>query len=375
MNIYWYWPFARCEELGLAEATLRPADRLVIHSLGGPTGLNEARDARYRLIATLPPAAPVREGSLSWVLSRSRTYVSRVVQRRKLIRSGEFDVCHIIFLNYFTDVIDLVRLRRRLPVVCTVNDVTPHQRRLPKKVETMLLGRLYRNAGALVVYHDWLRQTLIADFHVPAESVAVIPYQVPELGDAPDLQSRLGERMVLFFGTFRHNKGIASLLEAIELLDGERERDIRFHFAGRGSPDEEARVRLAARSDPRIIADIGWKTAAEKAALYRSATLVVLPYTSFSSQSGVLHEAYAYRVPVVVADVGALGRTVQEDRTGWVVPPNAPAMLAAALGDALSSRDAYEAALAQTQRVAAARSPAAVGGALRDLYDHVVRGS
>jgi glycosyltransferase involved in cell wall biosynthesis len=45
---------------------------------------------------------------------------------------------------------------------------------------------------------------------------------------------------------------------------------------------------------------------------------VVLPYTSFASQSSVLLQAYSYGKPVVVTNVGGLAEAVFEDQTGEV---------------------------------------------------------
>ena len=45
----------------------------------------------------------------------------------------------------------------------------------------------------------------------------------------------------------------------------------------------------------------------------------------------MLQDAYAHHVPLVVSDVGALGETVRDDRTGWVVTPGDVDGLAATL--------------------------------------------
>jgi glycosyltransferase involved in cell wall biosynthesis len=72
--------------------------------------------------------------------------------------------------------------------------------------------------------------------------------------------------------------------------------------------------------------------AAETAAYFAAADIVVLPYErSFEAQSGVLMEAYAYGRPVVVTNVGAIGDTVRRDGTGEVVEPGDPEAMAVAL--------------------------------------------
>ena len=83
-------------------------------------------------------------------------------------------------------------------------------------------------------------------------------------------------------------------------------------------------MRKAAFTDPRVTAEIGYVSPARATELYCSSSLVVLPYVWFAAQSGVLREAYAFGVPVVVTDVGALGQAVREEGTGWVVAPDDP---------------------------------------------------
>ena len=97
----------------------------------------------------------------------------------------------------------------------------------------------------------------------------------------------------------------------------------------------------------------------------------MLPYTSFASQSAVLQDAYAHRLPLVVSDVGALGETVREDATGWVVRPATRRRWRPTLLTALRDDDARAAAASAAGAVAAARTPALVGARLRALYERV----
>jgi glycosyltransferase involved in cell wall biosynthesis len=69
--------------------------------------------------------------------------------------------------------------------------------------------------------------------------------------------------------------------------------------------------------------------------IFGQSSLVVLPYASFAAQSGVLHDALAYGLPVVVTDVGALGESVLRWGIGEVVPPEDDVALAAAVREML----------------------------------------
>jgi glycosyltransferase involved in cell wall biosynthesis len=76
----------------------------------------------------------------------------------------------------------------------------------------------------------------------------------------------------------------------------------------------------------------------EMAQLFEQSSLVVLPYTFFAAQSGVLHDAIAHRLPVVSTDVGALGNSVRRWGIGRVVPPSDDAALTGAIREMLTQR-------------------------------------
>jgi glycosyltransferase involved in cell wall biosynthesis len=57
---------------------------------------------------------------------------------------------------------------------------------------------------------------------------------------------------------------------------------------------------------------------------------VVLPYTS-ATQSGIAQIAYNFDKPVIATDVGGLGEVVLDGLTGFLVPPDNPAALAAGI--------------------------------------------
>jgi hypothetical protein len=98
MRIYWYWPFAREEDIELARATPGPADTLTVHALDRPGAPREST-ARVTVRADLPDVDATQEGSARWLASRARTYVARARARRATVRAGAFDVAHVAFLN------------------------------------------------------------------------------------------------------------------------------------------------------------------------------------------------------------------------------------------------------------------------------------
>ena len=367
MNLYWYWPYLRQEELAIAAGAVQAGDRLVVHTTERVEEPVVAPISGCVVRPTLPGVETRQEGTARWALSRARTYAQRTRARTRAVAEGTFDVAHMMYLNPFADSVDLSRLGRRIPLVSTVHDVVPHESRVPAPVEHRMLARQYRHAGTLITSHEVMRQRLVTEFDVDPARVVVMSQDIPVMPPRPERPP--GERRtVLFFGTFRRNKGIEVLLEAISALDD----DARFVFAGRGADDLEQLVVDAARRDPRIDLELGYASAARKDELHAGADLIVLPYTSFASQSGVLYDAYSHAVPLVVSDVGVVGVTVREEETGWVVPPSDATELASALTTALRDAPARARASAAQRAIAADRTPEITGARIRQVYEDTI---
>ena len=366
MKIHWYWPFARPEELHWAEATCSEGEELVVQVVdreaappAGPWGQH------LRVERNLPDVDRTAAGRAQWLASRARTYTERSRARSRSWDANAPDIAHIHYLNRFTD------LRwggSRPPVlVLSVHDVMPHVLRGPRRVEKQLLQRIYNSADALIVHHELLRTRLQDEFDIDPERLHVIGHQVfPVPEDLRSAKPPDGTPTVLFFGALRANKGTTVLCKAIELLPPEL--DVQFHFAGRGDLEVEQELSRFAATNSSTTAEIGFIEYERKAELFRNASIVVLPYTEFSSQSGVLHDAYGHGRPVIVTDVGALGDTVREDGTGLVVAPSSPVALSKALKQLLDADGTRSELSEATTRVANERSPQRLGGNLRSIY-------
>jgi glycosyltransferase involved in cell wall biosynthesis len=268
-----------------------------------------------------------------------------------------------------TDWADLGGLRRRLPLVCQVHDVWPHGRGLlPLTMERELLKRTYRVAGDLLVYHDVLKDELVDDFGIEPDHVHVIPQAI----DASDLRDagtagRDRKAVLLFFGTLRQNKGLGVLCDALELLGPQRHAQV--IIAGEGSDETKSILSTRLGSMAHVSLEFGYISYPRKHELFNSASWLLLPYTSFHSQSAVLSDAYSYRVPLIVSNVGALGPTVRDDETGIVVVPSDADALAKAMSDAIEGRAPVDDTIMNA--AALSRDYAQVGPQLREILDTV----
>jgi glycosyltransferase involved in cell wall biosynthesis len=131
---------------------------------------------------------------------------------------------------------------------------------------------------------------------------------------------------------------------------------------------------LAASFD-HITCEIGRVPEVRREELLNFCDVLLLPYSSFSSQSGVLADAYAHGKPMIVTDVGALGPTVRADETGFVVPPSDVESLASAITE-LAKDPATRARFGENAQAAARlHTYEAVGTELRGVFQEAAKSS
>ena len=110
----------------------------------------------------------------------------------------------------------------------------------------------------------------------------------------------------------------------------------------------------------------------EAAKLFAEASLVVLPYTNFHAQSGVLYLALSHGLPVVATDVGAVGEFVRNEQVGKVCPPHDATALAQAIVRTLEPK-AYEAFRQNCVRLSSSLSWKEAAERTLRCYEAVVR--
>lgn len=364
MRMLWYWPFIFEQEMTLASLVPREGDHLTIQAIDRPLSPAECRTETLELYRNLPDVNHSAGRGIRWFFSRKRTYLARHRARNRQWNRGDYDLLHIHYHNRFTDT--WMSLPR--PVVLSVHDAVPHEPLLSPRVETSLLRRACARADHLVVHHESVAEALSKTCAVSPERITLIPQQVYPVPSAAKSTGKPENAEVLLFGNLRKNKGLDTLVGALKLMKGQ---DLTVRICGQADGDMLRVATLAAREDPRVQLELGPVSLKRKHELFHQASLVVLPYSSFASQSGVLHDAAGHNVPVLVTDVGALGVTVRDWGLGEVVSPNDPSSLAEAMIHMLSSNLWNHWSL-QAERYAEARNPAKIATALRNCYSKVV---
>ncbi len=231
-------------------------------------------------------------------------------------------------------------------IVLTAHNLLPHEVRL---FEETTYRWMYRLSSKIIVHAEQNRKEFFNRFSLPREKVRVIPhgsYAFFRSGNSPGRESsrrKLGipvdDGVILFFGAIRPYKGLKRLIRSFSELVREG-RQVCLIIAGKvlvGSEEEYRRAIREAGIESRVFFRPEYVPFEEVADYFTAADMTALPYDHIYD-SGVLHIAFAFGVPVVATAVGAFLDYVEDGKTGLLVPPGEEKGLARALKRLLDDR-------------------------------------
>ena len=176
---------------------------------------------------------------------------------------------------------------------------SPRLYRMAGKIAT----RMLLAANSVSVLLPAYRRTLIEKYrgeNVHFRSHGILSAR-PEY---PDFNLRGNPHKILAFGKWGTYKRLELLIEAFKKL-AKRVPECKLVIAGANHPQTPGYVESVAASvqdDPRI-EFTGYVAEEDIAPLFRSSTVLVLPYSSATGSSGVAHLAAEYGVPILSADI------------------------------------------------------------------------
>jgi len=195
----------------------------------------------------------------------------------------------------------------------------------------------------VIAVSDFVRQVL-AESGVPADMIEVIPDGIafpPELPNA-DLRSRMRAHwgfeeedfLIGYMGGFAPEKGQDIAIEALRILEHSLPSAclvVAGEFCGCKPGRAQCKTQLVRNRVKRL-------GPVEKLAdFFAGLDLYAMPSRAEGLGSAALL-AMAHGVPVVATRVGGLPELVEDQRTGWVVPPDSPPALADVIVSAASDR-------------------------------------
>jgi glycosyltransferase involved in cell wall biosynthesis len=248
----------------------------------------------------------------------------------------------------------------RVPTVMS-SDATPRNidqvgegyrhRTAPPPIEDVklrIVRRPLRAARTHVLWSEWARRSLIADYGVPIERTHVVRPGIdtaswPRWRGSGDPAMRL-----LFVGADFERKGGDLLLEALATVREPWSLDLVTRSAVPSRPDVRVHHSLSP-NDGRL------------KALFAEADVFVLP-TRADALPLVVVEAMAAGLPVIASRVAAIPEAVEHERTGLLVDPGSVSSLHRALERLRRDRDERRAMGERGREVAVRRFDARANG-------------
>jgi glycosyltransferase involved in cell wall biosynthesis len=212
------------------------------------------------------------------------------------------------------------------------------------------------------------------DYRVEHGDVGVIPNvtgEVPAgLAAAAETGDEGGPGYLLFVGRLRLRKGVEVALEALGRLPrAPGVAPARLLIAGDGEHRAALERRTAELGLQGAVAFLGTCGASRVRALLGGAAALVVP-SIYEGMPLVVLEAMAAGVPVVASAVSGIPEVVVDGETGWLVPPERPEALAAALAAVLAApEEARRRGAAGRRRAAELYRPAAAAAAWHALME------
>lgn len=137
------------------------------------------------------------------------------------------------------------------------------------------------------------------------------------------------EPYALCLGEIRPNKGVEDAIRAAN------SSGVRLVVRGKPEPSEYG-DRIAAMAGPATDIQLGYVDAESFASLLSNAHVVLLPYVSFSAQSGILAKAMQLRRRVIASDLASLREQAGDDPRVVFVPPGNVSALTVAVTEAMA---------------------------------------
>jgi len=281
-------------------------------------------------------------GDFSTFLSFKNLIALISLRKIKIIRDINPDILHfttplILPLPFF---IRLYGVNKSISTVFTVHSM--HQdsgilRELIGKINC-LCGRMI-NYKKVVCHTERDREELIRIRRFPNEKICVIPHGSYEFFSNNKNEKRRSNESapniyVLFFGYIKKYKGLEYLIRAAHLISKDFP-NLKVIIAGEGDLSPYHKL-IGENSQSLFEIHNRFVTDEETSLLFQKTSLVILPYTQMTGQSGVMNIALAFGKPVIATDVWGLNEVLENGKTGLIIPAKNSKALALAISTLLN---------------------------------------
>lgn len=250
--------------------------------------------------------------------------------------------------------------------------------------DRLLQTAVFEGSDAVAVNTSAVADRIRQEYGLGSERVRYLPNGI-DLVDWDERSKRAspltetgGTLRLAVVGSLRPVKNHQGVLEALSQVSASRRGSWRVYFVGAGTQGSPAALRLHGEIVSRGLENVVrlFPETSEMPALLRSMHGLVLP----SLQEGfpnVVLEAMASRLPCIATAVGEVGSLIEEDSTGFLVPPGNAALLARALVRLWERSEPERRAMGERarRRVEERFSLERVAAAHRELYRSLLEGA
>jgi len=279
-----------------------------------------------------------------WKLIKAAEHLIDMRQFVKRMRELRPDVIHFQWLPVpLLDGFYLHELSTVAPLVLTVHNARAHGSLIQRLYQDLRRTSSLRHFRAIIAHSQFTKQQIVKNNWAPAARIHVIPHGVLDYylsleGNSQETQVSPSRQVVMFFGNIEAYKGLDVLIRAFALLPTDLLGCTQLLIAGSPNTDIAPLQELAhdLGIDQRIVWQLGYVREEEIPELFRSATIVALPYRAID-QSGVLMTALAFGKAIVASRTGGFPEVIRDGVHGILVTPGDVQELAAALQNLLAN--------------------------------------
>jgi glycosyltransferase involved in cell wall biosynthesis len=280
----------------------------------------------------------------AWRFIKAGEHLVDMRQFASRMRKLRPDVIHFQWLPVpMLDGIYLSDLSKVAPLVLTIHNARPHGSLMQRLFQDFRRTAILRHFQAIIVHSQFTKRQIVEMNWVPADRIHVIPHGVldyylsfDENGPAAPVSN--ANQTVMFFGNIEAYKGLDVLIRAFALLPADLQARTQLLVAGSPNTDIASLKKLARdlKIEPRVVWKLGYIREEEVPELFRSASIVALPYLAID-QSGVLMTAVAFGKAIVASRTGGFPEVIQDGVNGILVTPGNAQELAGALQSLLAN--------------------------------------
>jgi len=235
-----------------------------------------------------------------------------------LIRKNKYDKIFFISSHTLNNIAILISKIFKIETISHIHDPVPHSGTkygniifLSQKIQSKLSDKI-------IVYGKKLKELVINEYSIQANKVFIIKHGVYR-EERENINKSLNKKYISLLGRIDEYKGIDIFLKAIEKLDDEIDKNIKFIIGGKGNltPYKD----LIKKLKHRLIIKNYLLSNEEFDEILLNSYCLVLPYKD-GTQTGNIQVAYYNACPVIVSKVGSLPELVENNKTGFLIEPN-----------------------------------------------------